>query len=223
MKREIIDFYAGRGLPISMMIESRPKNATREQIESMAVRAYNEHKAGLLPVSLTAIWKYIKLCAVEQDSEEFIEEHRLIETAKNKINELKEINKHISKDRIHLIKVNEKLLKSRSKRNVAYKKAIGKVKDAIKAKDVEIANNLKKYNSDLSILGEYKDSIVASHKKEIALMLSNAESAYAHQVKKLYKIIDDKDRKYKILTALSIPCGMFTVILFMLLILELIT
>ena len=46
MKKEVINFYKDKGIPMSLMIDKRRHNTTPEQVEEAAVRLYDEIQDG---------------------------------------------------------------------------------------------------------------------------------------------------------------------------------
>jgi hypothetical protein len=95
MKKEVIKFYAGKGLHIPKLIARRPLNLTPEQIEAAAVEVYNEIQTGL-EIKTIKIAGRVKEVARNIDARQYAEDRKLIDEAKEVIAEKDEKIKRLA-------------------------------------------------------------------------------------------------------------------------------
>jgi hypothetical protein len=96
MKREIINFYKDKDIPISLMIDKRRHNTTPEQVEEAAVQAYEEIQDGF-KIKDREIPRYIFRKAVGLKGDQYKKERLLIQNYDQKVRVLAKAykkNKH---------------------------------------------------------------------------------------------------------------------------------
>ena len=84
MKKEIINFYKDKNIPISLMIDKRRHNTTPEQVEEAAVKTYEEIQNGL-KMEDREIPRYIFRKAVGLKGDKYKKERILIQNYDQKV------------------------------------------------------------------------------------------------------------------------------------------
>lgn len=88
MKKEIVDFYANKGLHISKMINRRPMDIAPEQIEAAAELVYKDIQAGRQLKNIQIASEVFRV-AKDINGEKYAQEKAIVEDANKIIDELK--------------------------------------------------------------------------------------------------------------------------------------
>jgi len=168
MKKEILDWYAGKSLEIHKQVElGAVFNLSQHQIEAAMEHCYKKIVHERKPVPDNQIAWYVRNVAKDIDVSGVVEEHALIEKAKDLKKEIEYLDRRIRAEKVLSKRVISKLKSNKLKFNVEIKKNGLRFEREMSLKDDEIRRVKNTYEAKISTTKTSKEALKRRYEAEI--------------------------------------------------------